>query len=54
MEDYKRCSTQGQLGMEVLGTKIWSCKIEVEKMEEIKGRSANLQEDSRFALLKLE
>jgi hypothetical protein len=36
MEDYKRCSTQGQLGMEVLGTKIWSCKIEVEKMEEIK------------------
>jgi hypothetical protein len=35
-EDYMRCSTQGQMGMEVLGTSAWSCKIKVEKREEMR------------------
>jgi hypothetical protein len=30
------------MGMEVLGTNVWSCKIEVEKREEMKGRRAYL------------
>jgi hypothetical protein len=31
MEDYKCCSIQGRMGMEVLGTNVWSRKIEVER-----------------------
>jgi hypothetical protein len=37
-EDYRCCSTQGQMGMEVLGISAWSCKIEVENKEEVRGR----------------
>jgi hypothetical protein len=30
------------MGMEVLGTNVWSCKIEVEKKKEMKGRRVDL------------
>jgi len=42
MEHYKRFCIQGGMGMEVLGINVWSCKIEIEKREEMKGRRADL------------
>jgi hypothetical protein len=51
-EDYMHCSTQGQMGMEVLGISAWSCKIEVENREETRGRGADLRRNRRSTLLK--
>jgi hypothetical protein len=53
-EDYMHCSTQGQMGIEVVGTSAWSCKIEVENREEMKGKRADLRRNRRSALLKWE
>jgi hypothetical protein len=38
--------------MEVLGISAWSCEIELENREEMKGRGADLRKSRRSTLLK--
>jgi hypothetical protein len=43
MQDMWHCSTQGAKGVEVLGRIAWSCMIEVENKEEMRGEGADLK-----------
>jgi hypothetical protein len=51
-QDYRHCSIPGQMRMEVLQTSDWSCRIEVEKGEERKGRGANLRRNRHLPFWK--
>jgi hypothetical protein len=37
------------MGMEVLGTSVWYCKIKVENREKMRGRGVYLKGNRRFA-----